>query len=104
METKTNCANLFTIDFSCLTQTLFENAFAACKTLFARPSNCIRGENSTVRVVLIATHKIDNDLFAYHLKKTLQSHIPSDLLDEILVIPEGVVYTQKEISAFWRYT
>jgi hypothetical protein len=104
METRKNCANLFTIDFSSLSPTSYESAFTACKRLFTKPSNCIRGENASVRVVLIVTHKIDVELFTYHLKKTLLEHILSDEVNKILVFPDGVVDTQKEISAFWRYT
>jgi glucuronate isomerase len=103
METKKNCANLFTIDFSSLSQTVSESAFTACKKLLTKPSNCIRGENASVRVVLIATHEIDVELFAYHLKRMLLEHVPSGEANKILVFPVGVVYTQKEISAFWRY-
>jgi hypothetical protein len=99
---KTNCANLVTIDLAKLSQTEYESAFLACKKLFQKPSNCIQGKNATVRVVLIATHEIDAELFAYHLKKTLLEHIPSDAVDNAFVFPDGVVWTQAEISAFWK--
>ena len=83
-----------------LRQTIYNEIFRICTTLFQKPDCCALGSDGEIKIVFFAKDEIDEQLLQFHIAGILSDIVGTSASKSIVLLTAGICPNAKGTMAF----